>query len=166
MFKKLKLILIIFTLLIPIISGCNKKEPLTATPTASLEITSTPTVQPSTTTIDKDGYYTSKEDVALYIHLYNTLPNNYITKADARELGWDPSLNNLWEVTDKMSIGGDIFQNREKLLPIKENRIYYECDIDYDGKSRNAKRIVFSNDGWIYYTSDHYATFILMYEGD
>lgn len=120
-----------------------------------------------TTTIDKDGWYSSKEDVSLYIYTYGELPGNYITKEEAKSLGWDSSKGNLWEVADGMSIGGDTFGNREGLLPKEKGRQYYECDIDYEGGFRNAKRIVYSNDGLIYYTEDHYESFEeIVYEED
>ena len=114
-------------------------------------------------TVSEDGEYTSKEEVALYIHLYNHLPGNYITKKEAQDLGWDSSKGNLNTVAPGKSIGGDKFGNREELLPKKSGRVYYECDIDYKKGSRNAKRIVFSNDGLIYYTEDHYETYELLY---
>lgn len=114
------------------------------------------------------GYYSSKEDVSLYIHLFGTLPPNYITKQQAQELGWVSSKGNLWEVTDRMVIGGDRFGNREKLLPELTGRQYYECDVNYNGGFRGAERLVYSNDGLIFYTSDHYSTFseILFEEGN
>ena len=115
-------------------------------------------------TIDYEGSYTSKEDVALYLITYGELPSNYVTKKEARKLGWVPSEGNLQEVCEGCSIGGDYFTYREEEgLPYKEGRQYYECDIDYDGGTRNAKRIVFSNDGLVYYTGDHYKTFELLY---
>ena len=113
--------------------------------------------------IDEEGYYTSKEDVALYLYTYDKLPNNFIRKGEASELGWESNKGNLWDVTDKMSIGGDKFGNREGLLPKKDGRQYYECDIDYEGGYRGAERIVYSNDGLIYYTADHYDSFELLY---
>lgn len=113
--------------------------------------------------INEEGYYTSKEDVALYIHSFGKLPNNYITKKEAIELGWESNKGNLWDVTDKMSIGGDKFGNREGKLPMAEGRQYYECDINYEGSYRGPERIVYSNDGLIYYTEDHYESFILLY---
>ncbi len=115
-------------------------------------------------TVSEDGEYTSKEEVALYIHLYNHLPSNYITKNEAKEFGWVSSEGNLNKVAPGKSIGGDKFGNREGLLPDKKGRVYYECDIDYVKGSRNGKRIVFSNDGLIYYTEDHYETYELLYE--
>ena len=113
--------------------------------------------------IDEDGYYTSKDDVALYLHTYDKLPNNYITKKEATDKGWESSKGNLWEVTDRKSIGGDKFGNREKLLPREDGREYYECDINYEGGYRGPERIVYSNDGLIYYTGDHYESFTLLY---
>ncbi|MBO4784863.1 MAG: ribonuclease [Lachnospiraceae bacterium] len=124
----------------------------------------TPQAVDSGLTVSEDGEYTSKEEVALYIHLYNHLPDNFITKKEAQDLGWDSSKGNLNKVAPGKSIGGDKFGNREGLLPKKEGRVYYECDIDYKKGSRNAKRIVFSNDGLIYYTEDHYESYELLYE--
>lgn len=107
--------------------------------------------------------YYRKDDVALYLHLYNTLPPNYITKNDAMDRGWDSREGNLWEVTDRMVIGGDRFGNREGLLPEKNGRQYYEADVDFEGGYRDAKRLVYSNDGLIFYTDDHYASFTQLY---
>ena len=123
------------------------------------------TTEPTTTgpRIAEDGEYTTKEDVAEYIYLYNHLPSNFITKDDAKALGWVSYEGNLWEVAPGKSIGGDYFGNMEGLLPKKSGRKYYECDIDFEGGSRNAKRIVFSNDGLIFYTDDHYESFEQLY---
>ncbi len=113
-------------------------------------------------TIDKDGVYTSKEDVALYIHIYECLPDNFMTKKEAQALGW--SGGSLEPYAPGMCIGGNRFGNYEGLLPEEDGRTYTECDIDTLGaKSRGAKRIVFSNDGLIYYTEDHYESFELLY---
>ena len=111
------------------------------------------------TLAEEDGCYTAKEDVALYLMLYGHLPQNFITKDEAQELGWDSRKGNLWDVAPGMSIGGDVFGNREGLLPKKKGRTYYECDIDYEGGFRNDSRILYSNDGLIFATYDHYKTF-------
>ena len=119
----------------------------------------------SCTLIDeKNDTYTTKEEVASYLRSHGELPSNYITKQEARDLGWIESKGNLWEVTDQKSIGGDRFGNFEGLLPKKEGRIYFEADIDYQGGYRNAKRLVFSSDGLIFYTDDHYESFEEIYE--
>ena len=111
---------------------------------------------------DEHGTYTSREDVALYIHTYGRLPDNFITKNEAASLGWEGG--GLEELAPGKCIGGDRFGNYEELLPKAKGRWYTECDIDTLGADkRGAKRIVFSNDGLIYYTEDHYETFELMY---
>lgn len=118
---------------------------------------------PEESSISEDGTYTTKEEVSEYINLYGHLPSNFITKKEAKNLGWVSSEGNLNEVAPGMSIGGDYFGNYEGLLPEAEDRDYYECDIDFDGTYRNEKRIVFSNDGLVYYTEDHYESFELLY---
>lgn len=128
----------------------------------SSDINSQPEIDVDESKIAEDGSYTSKEDVALYIHTYGKLPDNFITKDEARALGWEGG--GLDGYADGKCIGGDFFGNYEGLLPKKNGRTYTECDIDTLGKSsRGAKRIVFSNDGLIYYTDDHYETFELLY---
>lgn len=108
--------------------------------------------------VKKDGTYDSRDKVAIYIYCFKTLPSNYITKKKAQELGWQGG--SLDSVAKGKSIGGDRFGNYEGLLPKEKGRNYTECDIDTRGKSsRGAKRIVFSNDGHIYYTPDHYSSF-------
>ena len=112
--------------------------------------------------LDEYGTYTTKEDVALYIHTYGRLPDNFITKKEAEKLGWPGG--SLEPYAPGMCIGGNRFGNYEKLLPEAKGRTYTECDIDTLGASkRGAKRIVFSNDGLIYYTDDHYESFELLY---
>ena len=113
--------------------------------------------------IDENGTYTSREDVALYLYTYGHLPENYLTKKEAQALGWDNKKGNLQDVAPGMSIGGDRFGNYEGLLPEADGRKYFECDIDYTGGYRGAERIIFSNDGLIFYTEDHYKTFEQLY---
>lgn len=113
----------------------------------------------STAAIEEDGWYYSADDVSLYLYTYGQLPENFITKDEARELGWEGGSVEVY--APGYAIGGDSFGNREGILP--EDEIYYECDIDTNGKdSRGAKRIVFSDD-LIYYTEDHYESFTLLY---
>lgn len=112
--------------------------------------------------IAEDGAYTTKDDVVLYIRTYGRLPDNFITKKQAQALGWEGG--SLEPYAPGKCIGGSRFGNYEGLLPEKDGRIYTECDIDTLGaRNRGAKRIVFSNDGLIYYTEDHYETFELLY---
>ena len=108
------------------------------------------------------GSYTTEEDVAKYIYLYGCLPPNFMTKEEARSLGWDGA--SLEPYAPGKCIGGDVFHNYEDLLPDAPGRTWTECDIDTLGaSSRGAKRIVFSNDGLIYVTHDHYESFKLLY---
>lgn len=119
-------------------------------------------VADTTESLPEDGAYTTKDDVALYIHLYGHLPDNFITKDEARALGW--SGGSLEPYAPGKSIGGSHFGNYEGLLPEADGRIYTECDINTMGAdSRGAERIVFSNDGLVYYTNDHYESFTLLY---
>ena len=135
---------------------------LTSTATSPPETTTATVAEPTEYGIDKTGSYTTKEDVALYIHTYGCLPQNFITKKEAKALGWEGG--SLEPYAPGKCIGGDHFGNYEGLLPEAKGRSYTECDIDTLGKkSRGAKRIIFSNDGLIYYTDDHYASFTLLY---
>ena len=119
-------------------------------------------VEVSSSKLSEDGHYNSKDDVSFYIYTYNHLPENYITKKEAQALGWTGG--SLEPYAPGKSIGGDRFGNREGVLPKKSGRSYTECDIDTLGKaSRGAKRIVYSNDGLIYYTEDHYSSFEKLY---
>lgn len=131
-----------------------------ASPTPSPAETGDP--KGNTPSLDEYGTYDSKDDVALYINTYGCLPDNYITKAEARDLGWTGG--SVEDYAPGMCIGGDAFGNREGLLPDADGRYYTECDIDTLGETgRGAQRIVFSNDGLIYYTDDHYQSFELLY---
>jgi len=102
---------------------------------------------------------TSFEAVAKYIEAHHELPDNFITKAEARKLGWESDKGNLNEVAPDKSIGGDVFQNREGKLPKHKGRVWYEADINYKSGFRGGDRILYSNDGLIYKTEDHYETF-------
>ena len=124
-------------------------------------VTGTETLSLGNTVLEEEGSYTSRDTVALYLMKYGTLPQNYITKAEAQALGWEGG--SLLEYAPGKSIGGDRFGNYEGALPEAKGRTYTECDIDTAGADeRGAKRIVFSNDGLIFYTEDHYQTFTLL----
>ena len=142
--------------------GQESTELTDAKTTTTAKTTTATTTLLKEPTIDRNGSYTTKEDVALYIHTYGCLPSNFITKKEAQALGWEGG--SLEPYAPGKCIGGNYFGNYEGLLPEKSGRTYTECDIDTLGaKSRGAKRIVFSNDGLIYYTADHYETFELLY---
>ncbi len=120
------------------------------------------TVDSGDDNVGADLVYTSAEDVAAYLHENGQLPDNFMTKDEARKLGWEGG--SLEKYAPGMAIGGDKFGNYEGILPKAKGRQYYECDIDTLGAdSRGATRLVYSNDGLIYYTEDHYETFELLY---
>jgi len=128
-----------------------------------IAVTEDPSPEPQTAEmLDEDGTYDTKEEVALYLYQYGKLPSNFMTKNQARKKGWSSGPLHL-KVKGKC-IGGDKYSNFEGLLPEKDGRVYYECDINtLHSKSRGPERIVYSNDGLIYYTPDHYESFELLY---
>lgn len=102
-------------------------------------------------------------NVLQYINKTGDLPDCYLTKSEAQDWGWERGAD-LWRIAEGMSIGGNHFQNREGLLPRRYNGRYIEADLDYDGRRRDAKRIVFVDDAngqWlIWITLDHYHSFL------
>ena len=156
-FTKYSALLLALLMLVVSLCGClsGPSEPAPAgTVPAAVEAESPEPV------LDEYGSYTTKEDVALYIHTYGCLPKNFITKDEAKALGWDSRAGNLWDVAPGMSIGGDRFGNYEGLLP---DGSYRECDVNYSGGHRGGERLVFSDTGEIYYTADHYESFTQLY---
>ena len=106
---------------------------------------------------------TDPQQIVNYLSIYGELPENFITKNEAKALGWDSRYNYVGDVAPGKSIGGDRFGNYEGLLPEKKGRTWYECDANYRGKKRGAQRVLFSSDGLYYYTDDHYQTFTEMF---
>lgn len=129
----------------------------TSTPTATPVRTEKPTAAPKQTAI------TAPQDIADYIFAHGTLPDNFLTKSEARQLGWDSSQNYVSDVAPGYSIGGDKFGNYEGLLPEASGRKWYEADANYTAGPRGAERILYSSDGLVYYTNDHYQTFTEMH---
>ena len=178
-FTRLTGALLALLLVFSVLSGCGGAAPDVPSSTAAPAADAVPATdapsdteadavspgesdRPSPAALDEGGEYTSAEDVALYLHLYAHLPQNFITKKDAQALGWPGG--SLEPYAPGKCIGGSRFGNYESLLPEADGRTYTECDIDTLGAdSRGAKRIVFSNDGLIYYTEDHYKSFELLY---
>ena len=130
---------------------------------APAALAKTITVDAADYDVEEGGRYDTMEEVAIYLTFFDELPENYITKKEAQALGWDNRKGNLWKVADGCSIGGDRFGNYEGLLPKENGRQYYEADCYYTSGKRNAHRIVYSNDGLVFYTSDHYESFRQMY---
>ncbi len=123
-----------------------------------------------TLSVEEGETYDTADEVCAYLVLYQELPENYMTKKEARNLGWEGGALN--RTVSGKCIGGDVFGNYEQILPEKEDRIYHECDIDtLNSSGRGAERIVYSGDDdsgeWnIYYTDDHYETFVLLWGED
>ena len=111
----------------------------------------------------RDGPITDPQQIVNYLDAFGHLPDNFLTKQEARALGWDSSYNYVGDVAPGMSIGGDRFGNYEGQLPDKKGRTWYECDANYGGRKRGAERILYSSDGLYYYTDDHYNTFTQMF---
>ena len=109
---------------------------------------------------------TEPQRIVNYLDAFGELPDNFITKNEAKALGWDSRYNYLGDVAPGKSIGGDRFGNYEGRLPDKKGRTWYECDTGYKGKKRNATRLLYSSDGLYYYTDDHYKTFTQMFPED
>jgi hypothetical protein len=107
------------------------------------------------------GYATGRGEAGAdyQVLVHGELPDYYISKEEARRLGWDSKKGNLAEVLPGRMIGGDVFRNGEGKLPDAPGRVWYEADVDYTGGYRNGKRILFSNDGLIFFTDTHYLTF-------
>lgn len=150
--KKLFAIICILLLTLAVMAGCGKSSPASS-------------AKPSTTatvSVTESGTYTDKDHVAAYIHQFKKLPSNYITKKEAQALGWKEK-GTLDKIAPGKSIGGDHFGNHEKQVPDKQGRKWTECDIDYVKGNRGAKRIVYSNDGLIYYSDSHYKDFVKLY---
>ena len=169
--KKLKnFLLILLSILVVVFGGYQVEssqqdnQTLETQQSASdLDVSNKSDESSSNSAISEDGTYTSKDEVALYIHTYGHLPDNFVSKTKARNAGWDSKEGNLDEVIPGMSIGGSEFKNYDGQLPDAAGRIWTECDINYTGGYRGSERIVFSNDGLIYYTGDHYQTFEQLY---
>ena len=164
--RKLTALLLLLALLLSLTACGDAAQTIDAVQQAAQTVQEIAAAQEEETPdIEEDGTYTTKEDVARYIHTYGHLPENFITKKQAQALGWEGG--SLEPYAPGKCIGGSRFGNYEGTLPEKDGRTYTECDIDTLGASkRGAKRIVFSNDGLIYYTEDHYETFELLYGED
>lgn len=144
-----------------------------ALPTATIAaaLTDSPTIAPTATPVrtekrtaaPKQTAITAPQDIADYIFAHGTLPDNFLTKSEARQLGWDSSQNYVSDVAPGYSIGGDRFGNYEGLLPDASGRKWYEADANYTAGPRGAERILYSSDGLVYYTNDHYQTFTEMH---
>ena len=172
MWKRNKVAALIVLLLLAalVLSGCTanaletaKKKKNTSTPVVTVAATVAPTAVPAPTATP--GPLEEAQRLADYLFEHGELPENFITKNEAKALGWDPEYkrNNVSDVAPGMSIGGDYFGNYEQKLPAVKGRKYYEADCFYRGGKRNAYRIIYSTDGHVWFTEDHYNTFIELF---
>ena len=141
--------------------GSGSNDPNKTRPGDTKTPVPTATVSPRTT--GWSDPITEPHEIVNYLAAYGELPDNFITKKEARQLGWDSSWNYVGDVAPGKSIGGDRFGNYEGQLPDARGRIWYECDAYYRGKKRGAHRVLYSSDGLYFYTDDHYNTFVEMY---
>lgn len=112
--------------------------------------------------VEESGLYTTKDSVAAYLCKFDKLPGNYVGKNEGKSL-YESKTGKTFEkwnfnpwTTISVMIGGDVFENREGLLP---NGSYHEADVDYSAKNRGTKRLIYQSDCVIYYTADHYESF-------
>ena len=128
-----------------------------------LTIYGEPVGVPRTVSVQRNKTYTSRDEVALYIHQYGRVPSNFVTKTRAREAGWVASEGNLQDVLPGMSIGGGGWHNDEFTMPGSFNAQWRECDINYNGGFRGPERLVYSDEGLIFYTPDHYVSYARLF---
>ena len=150
--KKLLRLFVLLIAAVLVLGGCaanaaGKKNQQTAVPEA--------TVTP--------GPMEAAQELADYLFEHGELPEIFIRKQAAERLGWDSRYNYVSDVAPGISIGGDYFGNYEERLPVVKGRKYYEADCFYRGGRRNAHRIIYSNDGHVWYTGDHYETFVELF---
>lgn len=160
--RKLTAIAAVLLALLLCLTGCG--DITGETRTRAAETTEhLPLVDETTPPEVKAGPIIDPQGIADYIFAHGTLPENFITKKEAQALGWDSSRNDLSDVAPGKSIGGDYYGNYEGKLPQARGRRYYEADCGYTGGNRGPERIVYSNDGHVWYTKDHYETFTELY---
>ena len=154
--KKMKITSILMAFLLFLLTGCSLESSLEEKENQvnyqAIEVDKTET----SSVVQGEAYY-EKDDVVEYIHLYQELPNNYIRKSEANDMGWTPE-------DKEYVIGGDKFGNREGKLPKAQGRQYFEADVQAGySNHRGPERIVYSDDGLIFYTKDHYESFEQLY---
>ena len=157
-----------------VLAGCGQPETVPGGAPAATEfltvVTAEPAGAPKAETTDppaeEAGPVTEPQAIADYLFKHGELPENFITKEEAQDLGWDSSRNYVSDVAPGKSIGGDRFGNYEGQLPKAKGRKFFECDANYTGGKRGPERIVYSSDGRVWYTKDHYGTFEELFPSD
>ncbi len=155
---KLAVLFVLLLTAVLLLTGCTanaletaRTKKATEAPVAAETAVPAPTATP--------GPMDEAQRLADYIFEHGELPDYFVTKKQAQAMGWDSYTNYVSDVAPGMSIGGDYFGNYEQKLPVVKGRKYYEADCFYQGGKRNAYRIIYSTDGHVWYTGDHYNTF-------
>lgn len=99
------------------------------------------------------------EGTDVYLAQYGRLPEYYVDKQTAQNAGWRPAKKKLSSVLPGKMMGGGVFANKAGKLPSAAGRVWYEADINYYGGKRNRQRLLYSSDGLLFVTYDHYHTF-------
>lgn len=154
--KSSSVIIILLLVIIGILLYSNYSQKTVVTPKPTDNITTDKHNENKTAGIDE---LTKESVIVPFVKQNGRLPECYITKIEAAEHGWNASKGNLCDVLPGRAIGGDVFTNRERSLPVKKGRTWYEADLNYNCGHRNSDRLLFSNDGLVYVTHDHYKTF-------
>ena len=155
---KLRTLALVLLAVLLILTGCSLpavREDIAELPLAD----AAPETEKAVPAEERAGPVIEPQAIADYLFAYGKLPDNFITKKEAQDLGWDSTRNYVSDVAPGKSIGGDRFGNYEGRLPKAKGRKFFECDANYTGGKRGAERIVYSSDGRIWYTKDHYETF-------
>ena len=162
--NKIIRLFVILLAAIMLLSSCTasaletaKKKKTTATPV----VTETPTAVPEVTATP--GPMDEAQKLADYLFEHGELPENFITKKEAQARGWQDQYRYVGDIEPGLCIGGDYFGNYERKLPVVKGRKYYEADCFYQGGPRNEYRIIYSTDGHVWYTGDHYETFVELF---
>ena len=158
MIGKLRAFALVLLAVLLLLTGCSL--PTVTEDIAELPLAdAVPETEKAVPEEERAGPIIEPQAIADYLFTYGRLPDNFITKKEAQELGWDSTRNYVSDVAPGKSIGGDRFGNYEGVLPKVKGRTYYEADCYYTKGKRTAERIVYSSDGHVWYTEDHYVTF-------
>ena len=153
--------LLLLLSLMLLLSGCSMLTADPETKALTTETAEKAKAAPEITEAPQTGPIIEPQAIADYLFEHGELPDNFITKEEAQALGWGSGKKYVSDAAPGKSIGGDYFGNYEGLLP--KGTKYHEADCNYTGGPRGEDRIIYSADGHVYYTDDHYNTFTELY---
>lgn len=159
-YLKIIIALLVVVILLLLLKRNSSPEPAAVNPHADHTVTDKRKDKPKPSVSNSIDELTATAVVVPYVKEHKRLPDYYITKNEARHQGWNPAAGNLCDILPGRAIGGDVFSNREGRLPKEKGRKWFEADLNYNCGNRNADRLLFSSDGLVYITTDHYQTFI------